>query len=72
MKKVDFIIDTERWLVENDVIDSRFQITPSQAKDRNINQYINQVKWMLQDKAPDLFDEFKHRIKESHLRGMER
>lgn len=72
MGKVDFIVGTERWLAANDVIDAELQITPSQAKSRNIDQYISQVKGMLKYKAPDLIDEFNKRIRQSHLRGTER
>lgn len=72
MKKVDFVLKTERWLVQNDVIDSEYQKSATQAAEIDINQYINSVKGMLLDKAPDLYPTFKMMIKENRVRGMQR
>ena len=72
MKKVDFVLKTERWLVQNDVIDSEYQKSATQVAKVDINQYINSVKGMLLDKAPELYPTFKMMIKESRVRGMQR
>ena len=72
MKKVDFVLKTERWLVQIDVIDSEYQKSATQAAKVDINQYINSVKGMLLDKAPDLYPTFKMMIKENRVRGMQR
>lgn len=72
MKKIDFVLKTERWLVQNDVIDSEYQKSATQAAKIDINQYIYSVKGMLLDKAPELYPTFKMMIKESRVRGMQR
>ena len=43
MKKIDFVLKTERWLVQNDVIDSEYQKSATQAAKVDINQYINKT-----------------------------
>lgn len=72
MKKVDFVLKKERWLVQNEVIDSKYQNSATQAAKIDINQYINSVIGMLLDKAPDLYPTFRMMIKENRVRGMQR
>lgn len=67
MKKIDFIMSTEEWLVRNDVQD--FMCSVSSAKNYDIAQYIYGVENFLSHKAPDLLDDFYNRVKEGKVRG---
>lgn len=68
MRKSDFIANTERWLVRNDIKDDYFMLSDRQIKQTDVNRYIASVKSMLERKAPDLIPEFKQSIKDSKVR----
>ena len=70
MKKSDFIANTERWLVRNDIKDEYFMLSDRQIKQTDVNRYIASVKSMLERKASDLIPEFKQSIKDSKVRGI--
>lgn len=70
MRKSDFIANTERWLVRNDIKDDYFMLSDRQIKQTDVNRYIASVKSMLERKAPDLIPEFKQSIKDSKVRGI--
>lgn len=67
MKKEDFIMETENWLVRQDVSD--FVCKASTARKKNIVDYLEQTESILKWKAPDLLDDFHERVKNAHLRG---
>ena len=67
MKKEDFIMETENWLVRQDVSD--FVCKASTARKKNIVDYLEQTESILKWKAPDLLDSFHKKVKEAHLRG---
>lgn len=67
MKKEDFIMEIEDWLVRQDVSD--FVCKVSTARKKNIMDYLEQTESILKRKAPDLLDDFHERVKNAHLRG---
>lgn len=67
MKKENFIMETEDWLVRQDVSD--FVCKVSTARKKNIMDYLEQTESFLKWKAPDLLDDFHERVKNAHLRG---
>ena len=71
MKKNDFILKTENWLVENDLIEPEYRLSFEQIQKKSAQDYISLVYWGLQDKAPSLLSEFKRRIKEAKLRNID-
>ena len=68
MKKEDFIMKTEEWLVRQDVSD--FVCKASTARKKNIVDYLEQTESILKWKAPDLLDDFHEQVKNAHLRGI--
>ena len=70
MKKNDFILKTEDWLVENDLIEPEYKLSFEQIQNKSVQEYINLVYWGLQDKAPSLLSEFKRRIEAAKLRNV--
>lgn len=70
MKKNDFILKTEDWLVDNDLFESEFKLSFEQIKKKSAQEYIELVYWGLLDKAPDLIPEFKKRIKNAKLKNI--
>lgn len=56
MKKEDFIMETEDWLVRQDISD--FVCKVSTARKKNIMDYLEQTESILKWKAPDLLDDF--------------
>ena len=70
MKKNDFILKTEDWLVENDLIEPEYKLSFEQIQNKSVQEYISLVYWGLQDKAPSLLSEFKRRIEASKLRNV--
>ena len=67
MKKENFIMEAEDWLVRQDVSD--FVCKVSTARKKNIMDYLEQTESILKWKAPDLLDDFHERVKNAHLRG---
>ena len=57
MKKEDFIMEIEYWLVRQDVSD--FVCKTSTARKKNIMDYLEQTESILKWKAPDLLDDFR-------------
>ena len=70
MKKNDFILKTEDWLVENDLIEPEYKLSFEQIQNKSVQEYIILVYWGLQDKAPSLLSEFKRRIEAAKLRNV--
>ena len=70
MKKNDFILKTEYWLVENDLIEPEYKLSFEQIQNKSVQEYINLVYWGLQDKAPSLLSEFNRRIEAAKLRNV--
>lgn len=70
MKKIDLMMNIERWLINRDFKDMEFMYTPSELQSKDIKSYIKTQREWVRYKDKSQLESFDNLWRNSGVRGL--